>query len=142
MLRSIGPEMLWDEDLTARSSMHLITVVVGAAVAALASSDLWAQTPKASARVAVLNPFSPPEFGFEAFRGGLRELGYVEGRNLVFEDSVGHGRLERLPELARELVPFKPDVIFAPGEQGLRAAKSSDEPTRQLLSLRAILSTN
>jgi ABC-type uncharacterized transport system substrate-binding protein len=111
------------------SSIQLITVVVGAAVAALASSDLWAQTTKAPARVAVLNPFSPPEPGFEAFRGGLRELGYVEGQNLVFEIRWAHGRLERLPELARELVPFKPDVIFAPGEQGLRAAKAATTDT-------------
>src|SRR6266704_1132411 len=51
------------------------------------------------ARVAVLNPFSPPEPGFEAFRGALRELGYVEGQNLVFEVRWAHGRLDRLPEL-------------------------------------------
>jgi hypothetical protein len=77
----------------------------------------------------VLNPFSPPEPGFEAFRGALRELGYVEGRNLVFEIRWAHGRLDRLPELARELVPLKPDVIFAPGEQGLRAAKDATTTT-------------
>jgi len=93
-------------------------------VAALASAHhLRAETAKAPARVAVLNPFSPPEPGFETFRGALRELGYVEGENLVFEVRWAHGQLERLPKLAAELVPFKPDVIFAPGEQGLRAAK-------------------
>jgi putative ABC transport system substrate-binding protein len=77
----------------------------------------------------VLNPFSPPEPGFEAFRGAFRELGYVEGENLVFEVRWAHGLLERLPELAAELVPLKPDVIFAPGEQGLRAAKQATAGT-------------
>jgi putative ABC transport system substrate-binding protein len=116
--------------MTARSIRLITTVVFGAAVAALASSDLCAQTTTGGpARVAVLNPFSPPEPGFEAFRGALRELGYVEGQNLVFEIRWAHGRLERLPELARELVPFKPDVIFAPGEQGLRAAKQATTDT-------------
>jgi putative ABC transport system substrate-binding protein len=107
----------------------ITTIFFGAAVAALASSDLCAQTTKGPARVAVLNPFSPPEPGFEAFRGALRDLGYVEGRNLVFEIRWAHGRLDRLPELARELVPLKPDVIFAPGEQALRAAKEATTTT-------------
>src|SRR6266487_1389098 len=114
----------------ARSVRLIAAVVFGAAVAVIASTNhLWAQTAKAPARVAVLNPFSPPEPGFEAFRGALRELGYVEGENLVFEVRWAHGRLERLPELAAELVPLKPDVIFAPGEQGLRAAKQATAGT-------------
>jgi len=115
--------------MTAKVARLITTMFFGAAVAALASSDLCAQTTKGPARVAVLNPFSPPEPGFEAFRGALRDLGYVEGRNLVFEIRWAHGRLDRLPELARELVPLKPDVIFAPGEQGLRAAKEATTTT-------------
>jgi putative tryptophan/tyrosine transport system substrate-binding protein len=108
----------------ARSVRLIAAVAFGAAVAAIASTNhLWAQTAKSPARVAVLNPFSPPEPGFEAFRAALRELGYVEGENLVFEVRWAHGRLEQLPELAAELVPLKPDVIFAIGEHGLRAAK-------------------
>jgi len=77
----------------------------------------------------VLNPFAPPEPAFETFREGLRELGYVEGQNVVFEIRWAHGRLERLPELARELSTLKPDIIFAPGEQGLRAAKQATTDT-------------
>jgi putative ABC transport system substrate-binding protein len=106
-----------------KTRRQITTAVFSAVVAALAASDLCAQTTKTPAQVAVLNPFSPPEPGFEAFRGALRELGYVEGQNLVFHIRWAHGRLERLPELAAELVSLKPDVIFAPGEQGLRAAK-------------------
>ena len=47
----------------------------------------------------------------EAFRQGLRDLGYVEGRNLVIEDRDAEGKVERLPALAAELVALKVDVI-------------------------------
>ena len=47
----------------------------------------------------------------EAFRQGLRDLGYVEGRNLVLEDRDAEGKVERLPALAAELVALKVDVI-------------------------------
>src|SRR6266446_5220703 len=46
-------------------------------------------------------------------RGGLRELGYVEGQNIAFEFRSAEGKLDRLPELASELVRLKVDVIVA-----------------------------
>src|SRR5438067_8562480 len=46
-------------------------------------------------------------------RGGLRELGYEEGQNIAFEFRSAEGRLDRLPELAAELVRLKVDVIVA-----------------------------
>src|SRR5438093_12459715 len=49
----------------------------------------------------------------EAFRQGLRDLGYVEGRNVVIEYRDAEGKPERLPALAAELVALKVDVIFA-----------------------------
>src|SRR5258706_1619695 len=48
---------------------------------------------------------------FHALQNGLRELGYVEGRNIVFVQRYGDGRMERLPYLAAELVRVKVDVI-------------------------------
>src|SRR6266581_7812645 len=51
----------------------------------------------------------------EAFRQGLRDLGYVEGRNVVIEYRDAEGKLERLPALAGELVALKVDVILAEG---------------------------
>ena len=61
----------------------------------------------------------------EAFRQGLRDLGYVEGRNLVIEYRDAEGKLERLPALAAELVALKVDVIVAPTTPATVAAKQA-----------------
>jgi putative tryptophan/tyrosine transport system substrate-binding protein len=59
----------------------------------------------------------------EAFRQGLRELGYVEGKTVVLELRYGEARAERLPELARELVSLKVDVIVASTDVAIAAVK-------------------
>jgi len=61
----------------------------------------------------------------EAFRQGLRDLGYVEGRNLVIEYRDAAGKPERLPALAAELVALKVDVIVAAGTPQPLAAKQA-----------------
>jgi len=67
------------------------------------------------------NPHLP-----EAFRQGLRDLGYVEGRNLVIEYREAEGKADRLPALAAELVALKVDVIVAaPGTLTARVAKEA-----------------
>jgi putative ABC transport system substrate-binding protein len=66
------------------------------------------------------NPHLP-----EAFRQGLRDLGYVEGRNVVIEYRDAEGKPERLPALAAELVALKVDVIVAPGNSLSVAAKQA-----------------
>ena len=67
-------------------------------------------------RVGVLSPFSSsfgPGPSFEAFRQTLRELGYVEGPNIVLEYRWADGRYDRLPDLTAELVRLRVDVIFS-----------------------------
>jgi putative ABC transport system substrate-binding protein len=61
----------------------------------------------------------------EAFRQGLRELGYVEGKNIVTEYRYAEGKLDRLPALAAELVRLEVDVIVTGGPTPTRAAKDT-----------------
>jgi len=61
----------------------------------------------------------------EAFRQGLRDLGYFEGRNVVIEYRDAEGKLERLPALAAELVARKVDVILAGGTPQAQAAQQA-----------------
>jgi putative ABC transport system substrate-binding protein len=60
-----------------------------------------------------------------AFRQGLRDLGYVEGQSIVIEYRVGEGRIEKLAAFADELVRLKVDVIFAFTTSGAQAAKNA-----------------
>ena len=61
----------------------------------------------------------------EAFRQGLRELGYVEGKNIVIELRYAEGKFDRLPTLAAELVRLKVDIIVTGGPTPTRAAKEA-----------------
>ena len=62
----------------------------------------------------------------EAFRQGLRELGYIEGKNIVIEWRYAEGKLDRLPALLAELVRLKADVIVTAGPPGTRTAKEAN----------------
>ena len=66
-----------------------------------------------------------PSQEIEAFRRGLRELGYIEGQNIALEYRFASGEVRRLPELAVELVRLKPDVIVTPATPGSLAAKQA-----------------
>jgi len=59
----------------------------------------------------------------QAFRHGLRELGHVEGKTFVLEVRYGEGKFERIPEIARELVGLKADVIVASTDPGIAAVR-------------------
>jgi putative ABC transport system substrate-binding protein len=65
----------------------------------------------------------PMQPGMAALRQHLRELGWVDGRNIVFEMRWADGKADRLPTLARELVALGADVIVAQGSPATRAAK-------------------
>jgi putative ABC transport system substrate-binding protein len=78
-------------------------------------------------RVGFLSSGSPsvPSGPGEAFRQGLRELGWVEGQNIVIEYRLAEGRYDRLPELAAQWVQLKVDVIAAGGTAATTAAKNA-----------------
>jgi putative ABC transport system substrate-binding protein len=94
--------------------VKLILAVVLAVLSAVVSAE--AQRPERVARIGylVLSPLvDPPSVERQAFLDGLRELGYVEGRNVVIEYRSAKWNRELLPDLAEELVALKPDVIVA-----------------------------
>jgi ABC-type uncharacterized transport system substrate-binding protein len=75
-------------------------------------------------RIGLLSPASQG-LGIEAFREGLRALGYVEGHNIVIEYRSAEGRFDRLPDLSAQLVHLKVDVIVAVVTQASLAAKNA-----------------
>ncbi len=67
----------------------------------------------------------PPPANWDAFTQGLREAGYVEGQNVIFEHRSAHDQPELFPKLALELATLNVDVIFARGTWALSAAKNA-----------------
>ncbi|MFZ1058456.1 MAG: ABC transporter substrate-binding protein [Candidatus Rokuibacteriota bacterium] len=95
----------------------------------LAPLGAAAQPPGKVPRIGYLSAGSPsgaPHL-LEAFRQGLRELGWVEGQNIVIDYRFAEGRFERLPDLAADLVRLKVDIIVAVPTPGAAAAKNATE---------------
>ena len=77
-------------------------------------------------RVGVLSPFTSASDSFlEAFRQGLRDLGYVEGQNVLLEYRSAEGTADRLPGLAAQLTRLRVDVIVTTTSLGAQAAKQA-----------------
>ena len=103
------------------------------AIAAFALGILYvpvdgeAQQPGKVARVGMLSAAQPRSASFlQAFEHRLRDLGYVEGQNLIIEFRTGEGKAERYPALAAELVQQQVDVLVASGPEAvLRAARDA-----------------
>jgi ABC-type uncharacterized transport system substrate-binding protein len=93
----------------------------------LTRSSAEAQQPKKVPLIGFLDTasLSADADRIEALHQGLRELGYVEGKNIVIEWRSGEGKADRLPALAVELVRLKVDVIVTGGAQTTRAAKEA-----------------
>ena len=80
--------------------------------------------------IGFLSPVVPQnnsDFRYEAFQAGMRELGYVEGKDVRYEVRWGEGRLERMPALAAELVKMKVDVLVAFSSPAVLAAKQATQ---------------
>jgi len=104
--------------------LAIVAIVVAfAACGAVATAQQPTKIPRIG-YLAVSSPSTNPH-RTEAFRQGLRELGYVEGKNIVIEYRHAEGKLDRLPALAAELVRLKVDVIVTGGTTATRAAKEA-----------------
>ena len=103
--------------------LSILFVVVLLAVGVIAE----AQQPGKIPRIGFLfvNFASSTPARYEAFRQGLRELGYVDGKNIVIESRYAEGKVDRLPALLDELVRLKVDVIVTTGPSRTRAAKEA-----------------
>jgi ABC-type uncharacterized transport system substrate-binding protein len=88
-------------------------------------------------RIGVLWGYSPSDVSrfSEAFRQGLRALGYVEGQNIALEERWSEGRFDRLPSLAAELVRLNVDVILAASTPAARAALQASRTIPIVLTL-------
>jgi ABC-type uncharacterized transport system substrate-binding protein len=89
-----------------------------------------AQQPKSIPRIGYLSrdlhpadSRAPSPRNLDAFHQGLRELGYIEGKNIIIEYRYSDGRNERMPALAEELVRLKVDIIVADSYLAARDAK-------------------
>jgi len=101
--------------------MALCTVLFALCVSA------HAQQPTKIPRIGLLFTATPSAAAarIEAFRQGLRELGYVEGKNILIEQRYAEGQLNHMNELAAELVRLKVDVIVTIGPAATRPAKEA-----------------
>lgn len=101
---------------------------VAAALALVAGSpDSFAQPAAKVHRVGIVSPLaaSPEPSTVRAFRDGMRELGYVDGKNVVLETRYAEGRPERFSELLADLIRRKVDVLVVGSSQGVVAAKKA-----------------
>jgi putative ABC transport system substrate-binding protein len=112
--------------------MRRRSVIAGLAVLLLGAERPSAQqTPVKIPRVGILSPADSDKTPiFDAFRQGLRDLGYVEGRNIILEFRLAHGDYTLFPRLAAELVNLPVDVIVTDG--GLVLVRAVMEATKQL----------
>jgi putative tryptophan/tyrosine transport system substrate-binding protein len=110
----------------------MVTRIIVVLLISLVHSSLGlaqAQESKKVARLGFLwHEFSPPQSAPSrrgAFYQGLREVGYIEGKNLIVEYRYSEGNPKRLPELARELVSSNVDLIVAASTPAIRAARQA-----------------
>src|SRR5712691_2927456 len=105
----------------------IVTLTLSMFVALLAAE---AQPPTHVYRIGLLLGPARPQgtvLPVEAFREGMRALGYVEGQHLVLEERWAEGQYERFPDLAAELVRLKVDVIVTGSTPGALAAKEATQ---------------
>jgi putative tryptophan/tyrosine transport system substrate-binding protein len=109
-----------------------IVLAVGAGALAAPLASFAQQQPAKIARIGFLglgSATSSYAIQMDALRAGLRDLGYVEGKNIVIEYRWVDGKYDRLPELAAELVRLKVEVLVTHGTPGVLAAKGATTTT-------------
>src|SRR5437660_611432 len=114
----------------ADGNRKLAEIVALAVILAMCGAVAHAQQPKKVPRIGFLlqrvspTPTTPDPF-VDAFRQGLRDLGYTEGKNILIEYRYGEGKLDRITSQVAELVQLKADVLVVRSLSAIRAAKQA-----------------
>src|SRR5437867_459179 len=119
VVSSVEPSAIQNPKWLGLSVVAFLLAVSGAA----AQAQQPAKVPRIGFLIATSQLVSSARV--EAFRQGLRELGYLEGKNIVIEWRSAEGKLDRVPALAAEVVRLKADVIVTGGATDTRAAKEA-----------------
>jgi len=104
----------------------IVGLLVGVALASVHLAQ--AQQPKKVPRIGYVSASGgpgTPDPRFEAFRQGLRDLGYIEGKNILVEYRYAEGKQDPIPSLVAELVQLNVDVLVSPALPAIRAAKQA-----------------
>ncbi len=104
---------------------RVLTAVVALALVELVCPSGPGAQPVSLRRVGYLTPAPPGTPGLDDIRKALREMGHVENQSIAFEERAAAGHVDRLAQLAAELVALKVDVIVAVANEGIRAAKNA-----------------
>jgi len=113
---------------------HLFKLALGAMAFAICVSAEAQQPAREVPRIGILFIGDRNQPHLEAFKQGLRERGYIEGKNIAIEYRYAEGKIDRLPLLAAELVKLKVDVIVTTAEMGARAARQATKTTPIVLT--------
>jgi putative tryptophan/tyrosine transport system substrate-binding protein len=116
------PIIDWRETLWIKAKLSVVLILAFLSC----SQSVHAQNTKI-VRIGFLGPNSAASTStrMESLRAGLRDLGYVEGKNLTIESRWADGNYDRLPDLASELVRLKVDLILTSGTPGTRSARNA-----------------
>src|SRR5882724_2622260 len=101
----------------------IVTFALGLVLACVSSEAQQSAKVPRIGYVTVADDLSSPSPNLQAFRLGLRDLGYIEGKNIVIEFRSAEGKPDRIPSLVAELVQLKVDVLVSQATSGILAAK-------------------
>ena len=120
-----------------RTSLRAFAIAALLLAVATVGPPADAQQASKTAKIGILSATTPAALApsVEAFKQGLRELGWVEGKSFVLEVRYGEGKVERLSELARELVALKMHVIVTPADLSIAAIKRETQTIPIVMAL-------
>ncbi|HVO92447.1 MAG TPA: ABC transporter substrate-binding protein [Terriglobales bacterium] len=119
------PSVAHEHESRTRTTRPRISVWLLATVLLTTASSADGQQPTNMPRIGYVATTAPDTPNNLAFRRGLRDFGYIEGKNILVEERYAEGKADRLPKLVAELLQLKVDILVSPVTAAIRAAKES-----------------